>query len=80
MTPSLLGGKKTHQIDLASVLFVTANKKTKSLKNKAIVPDELCFSLITHDSSVDISVDTKSERDVLVLGFGELVQALKSHP
>ena len=79
ITPSLLGGK-THQIDLASVLFVTANKKTKSLKNKAIVPDELCLSLITHDSSVDISVDTKSERDVLVLGFGELVQALKSHP
>jgi len=79
ITPSLLGGK-THQIDLASVLFVTANKKTKSLKSKAIVPDELCFSLITHDSSVDISVDTKSERDVFVLGFGELVQALKSHP
>ena len=71
---------KTYSIDLASVLFVTANKKSKNLRSKAVVPDELCFSLVTHDASLDISVDRKNERDVLVLGFGEIVSQLKSTP
>ena len=69
---------KTYSIDLATVLFVTANKKSKNLRSKAVVPDELCFSLVTHDASLDISVDRKNERDVLVLGFGEIVSQLKS--
>ena len=77
-TSSSFMNPKTYSVDLATVLFVTANKKSKNLRSKAVVPDELCFSLVTHDASLDISVDKKSERDVLVLGFGEIVAQLKS--
>lgn len=67
----------TYMMDLSTVLFVTANKKSKNLKAKAVVPDELCLSLVAHDSSLDISVGKKSERDIMVLGFTEIIANIK---
>lgn len=64
---------KSYQLDLTQALFVLPGKKSKNLKAKAVVPDELCLSVVTHDSSLDISVGKKSERDILVLGLGEML-------
>lgn len=66
-----------YMMDLSTVLFVTANKKSKNLKAKAVVPDELCLSLVAHDSSLDISVGKKGERDIMVAGFTEIIANLK---
>ena len=76
----LSSAQRRYSVPLSSVLFVTPNKRSKNLRAKAVVPDELCLSLVTHDASLDLSVDRRAERDVLVLGFGELVELVKQRP
>lgn len=68
---------KKYKLDLSEVLFVDWGKKTKNLV-KASVDEDLCFSLVSQTSTLDLQVNTKEERDIMALGFTELIEAIKS--
>jgi len=68
---------KKYKLDLSEVLFVDWGKKTKNLV-RAPVEDDVCFSLVSQTSTLDLQVNNKEERDIMALGFTELIEALKS--
>jgi len=60
-----------HEIDLCDILYVDVGKTTAALRllEDSVVEDNLCFSLLTKDGSLDLQTENWLERDALVSCF-----------
>lgn len=78
-TRRFFGTQKPLSVDLKDVLFIEWGKRTQNLSSDATkdVRDEVCFSLVTEDSTLDFQASSKVERDALVQGFMLKVADLK---
>lgn len=67
--PPKLG--KLHQVPLSHIMYVDVGKQTTALRRveNAHVPEELCFSLLTKEGSLDLESNGARERDALVACF-----------
>jgi hypothetical protein len=62
---------KLHAVNLSDIMYVDVGKQTTALKrveNKN-VPENLCFSLLTKEGSLDLESASARERDELVGAF-----------
>ena len=62
---------KLHSVALANIMYVDVGKQTTALRRQenAQVPEELCFSLLTKEGSLDLEANSPRERDALVGSF-----------
>jgi hypothetical protein len=62
---------KLHQVPLAHIMYVDVGKQTTALRRveNAAVPEQLCFSLLTKEGSLDLEANSPRERDALVSCF-----------
>lgn len=74
--PSQTGGAgpklgKLHHVPLAHILYVDVGKQTTALRRveNAPVMEDLCFSLLTKEGSLDLECNSAQERDALVSCF-----------
>jgi hypothetical protein len=67
--PPKLG--KLHQVPLSHIMYVDVGKQTTALRRveNAHVMEELCFSLLTKEGSLDLEANSARERDALVSCF-----------
>lgn len=69
------GGKpklgKLHQVPLSHIMYVDLGKQTTALRRveNASVNENLCFSLLTKEGSLDLEANSPRERDALVSCF-----------
>lgn len=70
---------KTSKLALESILFVETGKRTAILRGGAAiaVDEEVCFSLITADTTYDFEASSKVERDAFAQGFTMLLEEIK---
>lgn len=64
-----------HRIALPNILYVDVGKKTNALKKQenASVPEQVCFSLLTQNGSLDLQANSRLERDALVSAFSMIL-------
>lgn len=64
-----------HKIALPNVLYIDVGKKTTALKKfeNSRVQDEVCFSLLTQNGSLDLQANSLMERDALVACFAMIL-------
>jgi hypothetical protein len=64
-----------HRISLNNVLYIDVGKKTNALirHETQVVPDAVCFSLLTQNGSLDLQANSKLERDALVSCFSMIL-------
>jgi hypothetical protein len=64
-----------HRIALNNVLYIDVGKKTNALMRheNQVVPDAVCFSLLTQNGSLDLQANSKLERDALVSCFSMIL-------
>ena len=57
-----------HRVTVSSVLYIDVGKKTSALTKdeRSMIPAGLCFSLLTHNGSLDLQANSELERDALV--------------
>jgi hypothetical protein len=69
MTKPKMG--KLHQVPLSHIMYVDVGKQTTALRRveNAAVPEQLCFSLLTKEGSLDLEANSPRERDALVSCF-----------
>lgn len=62
---------KVHQVVLSHIMYVDVGKQTTALRRveNASVPDNVCFSLLTKEGSLDLEATSFRERDALVNCF-----------
>jgi hypothetical protein len=62
---------KLHQVPLAHIMYVDVGKQTTALRRveNASVSENLCFSLLTKEGSLDLEANSTRERDALVSCF-----------
>jgi len=62
---------KLHHVPLAHILYVDVGKQTTALRRveNAPVMEDLCFSLLTKEGSLDLECNSAQERDALVSCF-----------
>ena len=62
---------KLHHVPLAHILYVDVGKQTTALRRveNAPVAEDLCFSLLTKEGSLDLECNSAQERDALVSCF-----------
>ena len=62
---------KLHQVPLSHIMYVDVGKQTTALRRveNASVNENLCFSLLTKDGSLDLEANSPRERDALVSCF-----------
>lgn len=62
---------KLHQVPLSHIMYVDVGKQTTALRRveNAAVPEQLCFSLLTKEGSLDLEANSPRERDALVSCF-----------
>ena len=67
--PPKLG--KLHQVPLSHIMYVDVGKQTTALRRveNAHVAEDLCFSLLTKEGSLDLEANSARERDALVACF-----------
>ena len=72
---TIMGGKR-YKLDLVEVKFVEWGKKTSNFSRATSVStsEDLCFSLVTEKTSLDIEVSSKVERDSFAQGFTILIK------
>jgi hypothetical protein len=79
LTGNIAGTKnnKKYKLDLAEVLYVQSGKQTKNFQNVSSVDEDHCLSLIFQSITLDIVLESQTEREIMVQGFIELVDSLK---
>lgn len=62
---------KLHQVPLSHIMYVDVGKQTTALRRveNASVSENLCFSLLTKEGSLDLEANSTRERDALVSCF-----------
>jgi len=67
--PAKMG--KLHQVPLQHIMYVDVGKQTTALRRveNAAVSEQLCFSLLTKEGSLDLEANSPRERDALVSCF-----------
>jgi hypothetical protein len=62
---------KLHQVPLSHIMYVDVGKQTTALRRveNAAVNENLCFSLLTKEGSLDLEANSPRERDALVSCF-----------
>ena len=62
---------KMHRVPLQHIMYVDVGKQTTALKRveNAAVSDQVCFSLLTKEGSLDLEASSSHERDALVNCF-----------
>ena len=62
---------KLHQVPLSHIMYVDVGKQTTALRRveNAAVSENLCFSLLTKEGSLDLEANSPRERDALVSCF-----------
>jgi hypothetical protein len=62
---------KMHRVPLQHIMYVDVGKQTTALKRveNAAVSDQVCFSLLTKEGSLDLEASSLHERDALVNCF-----------
>ena len=62
---------KLHQVPLSHIMYVDVGKQTTALRRveNASVNENLCFSLLTKEGSLDLEANSPRERDALVSCF-----------
>lgn len=62
---------KLHSVPLAHIMYVDVGKQTTALRRveNAAVSENLCFSLLTKEGSLDLEANSSRERDALVSCF-----------
>jgi len=62
---------KLHQVPLSHIMYVDVGKQTTALRRveNASVAENLCFSLLTKEGSLDLEANSARERDALVSCF-----------
>jgi hypothetical protein len=67
--------RNSYSLNLADVTSILWGKHAIAFARYTIadVPDEVCFSLLTEDTSLDLQCSSKSERDTLVHGISLMV-------
>jgi len=69
---------KRFEIFLSDIEFVQVGKVSYSFRQQTSshVPDEKCFSLVSHSTTVDLEVDSKDDRDAVVAHFNTIMQEI----
>lgn len=69
---------KRFEIFLSDIEFVQVGKVSYSFRQQTSshVPDEKCFSLVSHSTTVDLEVDSKNDRDAVVAHFNTIMQEI----
>jgi hypothetical protein len=77
---SILSGFKTPKVDIRSIRSIEWGKRTDTFNLPASLPtaDEVCFSLVTDDKTIDIEASSKVERDSLAQGFTIFINSLNT--
>lgn len=62
---------KLHQVPLSHIMYVDVGKQTTALRRveNSSVSENLCFSLLTKEGSLDLEANSPRERDALVSCF-----------
>lgn len=73
--------RKKNELQLSRVLFIELGKQTNNfhLASAKVTADDLCFSLVTQDSTLDIEASSKVERDALAQGFAIMLARIHYH-
>lgn len=74
---SVISNKKSssNMVQLKDIEFVVWDKQTSKFIGK--VSDDLCFSLVTAEKTIDFECRSKDERDALCQGIAYVVKAAK---
>lgn len=73
-----LFAKKRSKVDLKTIIEIREGKKTENFKSAVSVSDDCCFSLIQlDDTSIDLQLSSKVERDIVLQGFHMIINDLK---
>lgn len=68
---------KKFKLDVKSVINVEIGKKTQNF-SKINVSDDLCLSLVSDKTTLDIEAKSQADRDIMLNGFSEMVENIKS--
>jgi len=68
---------KKFKLDIKTVLSVEIGKKTDNFK-KINVSDDLCLSLVSDKTTLDVEAQTKADRDIMAEGFTEMIENIKA--
>lgn len=71
---------KLHHVPLSHILYVDVGKQTTALRRveNAAVSEDLCFSLLTKEGSLDLECNSARERDALVSCFSLVLDEVHS--
>jgi hypothetical protein len=69
---------KRYKLNLRDVIEVEVGKLTSNFLKGRIADDELCFSLVTQKTTLDLEANSKLERDSLIQGFKTTLDSLKN--
>ena len=69
--------QKRYKLNLRDVISVEIGKQTSNFVKSRIADDDLCFSLVTQKTTLDLEANNKVERDSLVRGFQIALDSLR---
>jgi hypothetical protein len=71
---------KVHSVPLTNIMYIDAGKQTTALRRveNSGVPENLCFSLLTKEGSLDLEASSALERDALVTSFSLVLDEIHS--
>jgi len=69
--------QKRYKLNLRDVISVEIGKQTSNFVKSRIADDDLCFSLVTQKTTLDLEANNKIERDSLVRGFQIALDSLR---
>jgi hypothetical protein len=72
---------KLHHVPLTHILYVDVGKQTTALRRveNAAVAEDLCFSLLTKEGSLDLECNSATERDALVSSFSMVLDEVHAN-
>lgn len=72
--------RKTFKLDLEDIQYIEWGKKTANFRTPAAqnVPDELCFSIVSKNLTIDMKAYNKIERDAVAQGFVMLLEEMRA--
>jgi len=71
---------KVHSVPLTNIMYIDAGKQTTALRRveNSGIPENLCFSLLTKEGSLDLEASSPLERDALVTSFSLVLDEIHS--
>ena len=69
--------QKRYKLPLRDINSVELGKTTTNFERSIVTHNDLCFSLTTKKTTLDLECVNKNDRDCLVIGFNHFLQTIK---